>query len=135
MSSNKTKKVEEADIVRPHSPFQEKYLVSNAKILVVGGAAGSSKSYIGLMRHLRWVEDPNYRGFCIRKNSTAIMKSGGLFQEAVKLYSKVYPNLKVKLKDQKICFPSGAEISFSHYENDNAGNLYQGLQLSNVFYD
>lgn len=26
-------------IVRPQSPFQEKYLKSNAKILVVGGAA------------------------------------------------------------------------------------------------
>lgn len=27
------------NIVRPQSPFQEKYLKSNAKILVVGGAA------------------------------------------------------------------------------------------------
>lgn len=27
------------DIIRPQSPFQEKYLKSNAKILVVGGAA------------------------------------------------------------------------------------------------
>lgn len=87
------------------------------------------------MRHLRWANDPNYRGFCIRKNSTAIMKSGGLFQEAAKLYSKVYPDIKLKFKDQKIVFPSGAEISFSHYENDGAGMLYHGLQLSNVFYD
>lgn len=131
----------EEDIVRPQSPFQEKYLKSNAKILVVGGAAGSSKSYVGLMRHLRWTNDPNYRGFCIRKNSTAIMKSGGLFQEAAKLYSKVYPpingvpQLKLKYKDQKIVFPSGAEVSFSHYENDGAYQLYQGLQLSSVFYD
>ena len=128
-------------IVRPRSPFQEKYLKSNAKILVVGGAAGSSKSYVGLMRHLRWTNDPNYNGFCIRKNSTAIMKSGGLFQEACKLYTKVYPpingvpQLKFKTKDQKIVFPSGASVSFSHYENDGAGQLYQGLALSSVFYD
>ena len=27
------------DIVRPQSPFQARYLQSNAKILVVGGAA------------------------------------------------------------------------------------------------
>lgn len=27
------------NIVRPQSPFQEKYLKSNAKILIVGGAA------------------------------------------------------------------------------------------------
>lgn len=127
--------------VRPQSPFQEKYLKSNAKIIVVGGAAGSSKSYVGLMRHLRWVHDPNYRGFCIRKNSTAIMKSGGLFEQAKRLYSLVYPpingvpQIQTKLKDQKLVFPSGASISFSHYENDSAGDLYQGLELSSVFYD
>lgn len=127
--------------VRPQSRFQEQYLKSNAKIIVVGGAAGSSKSYVGLMRHLRWVHDPNYRGFCIRKNSTAIMKSGGLFEQAKRLYSLVYPpingvpQIQTKLKDQKLVFPSGASVSFSHYENDTAGDLYQGLELSSVFYD
>lgn len=125
-----------SDKVQPQSPFQQQYLKSNAKILVVGGAAGSSKSYVGLMRHLRWTHDPNYRGFCIRKNSTAIMKPGGLFEQAFRLYSKVYPGkIERKLKDQKLVFPSGASISFSHYENDSAENLYQGLELSSVFYD
>lgn len=125
----------EVQMVRPQSPFQEKYLKSNAKILVVGGAAGSSKSYVGLMRHLRWAHDPNYNGYCIRKNSTTLMKAGGLFQEAIALYKKVYPDLKIKWKDQKLVFPSGASVTFSHYENDAAGQQYQGLQLSNVFYD
>jgi predicted phage terminase large subunit-like protein len=122
-------------LIEPKSPFQEKYLQSNAKVLVVGGAAGSSKSYIGLMRHLRWCHDPFYRGFCIRKNSTAIMKEGGLFDEATALYRLYDPKIKIKLKDQKIVFSSGASVSFSHYEDDKAANLYQGLQLSNVFYD
>lgn len=121
-------------IVTPQSPFQEKYLQSDARILVAGGAAGSSKSHIGLMRHLRWMHDPQYRGFCIRKNSTAIMKSGGLFDAAIDLYSKV-DDIKIQLKNQRIVFSSGASVSFSHYENDNAAQLYQGLELSNVFYD
>src|SRR5690625_5191388 len=86
------------------------------------------------MRHLRWMHDPQYRGFCIRKNSTAIMKSGGLFDAAVDMYSKV-DDIKVQLKNQRIVFSSGASVSFSHYENDNAGQLYHGLELSNVFYD
>jgi phage terminase large subunit-like protein len=63
------------------------------------------------------------------------MASGGLFWEAVKLYTQFEPNIKVKLKDQKIVFPSGAEISFSHYENDTAAKKYQGIQISNIFYD
>lgn len=87
------------------------------------------------MRHLRFAHDPNYRGYCVRKNSTAIMKSGGLFWEAVALYRIYDPQIKVKMKDQKIVFSSGAEVSFSHYENNNAGQMYQGIQISNLFYD
>lgn len=87
------------------------------------------------MRHLRFVHDPNYKAYCIRKNSNAIMASGGLFWEAVKLYTQFDPKIKVKLKDQKIVFSSGAEISFSHYENDTAAKKYQGIQISNIFYD
>lgn len=87
------------------------------------------------MRHLRFVDDPNYKAYCIRKNSSAIMASGGLFQEAVQLYSRFDPNLKIRLKDQKLVFSSGAEISFSHYENANAAKKYQGIQISNIFYD
>lgn len=121
-------------LVSPHSPFQRDCLVSNSRILLLGGAAGCAKSTVGLMRHLRWMNDPLYRGFCIRKNSTAIMKSGGLFDAAVHLYSQV-DDIKIKMKEQKIVFSSGASVSFSHYENDKAGQMYQGLELSNVFYD
>ncbi len=127
---------EDNNIIGPQSLFQERYLQSTANIMVVGGAAGSSKSYVGLMRHLRFIDDPRYRGYCIRKNSTAIMKSGGLFDEAVHLYLQVDPDAKIKLKEQKIVFSTGAEIAFSHYETTQAGQqLYQGLQLSGVLYD
>lgn len=118
--------MDEYEVIAPASEFQERYLQADAQIIIVGGAAGSSKSYVGLMRHLRWAEDPNYRAYCIRKNSSAIMASGGLFWEAVALYRKYDPDIQVKLKDQKIVFSSGAEISFSHYENDAAAKKYQG---------
>lgn len=125
-----------AEVIGPRSLFQERYLNSNARILIAGGAAGSSKSFIGLMRHLRYKDDRYYRGYCIRKNSTALMKSGGLFEQAVDLYGKVDPKIKIKLKDQKIIFSSGASVSFSHYENDKAGQeLYQGIEMCGTFYD
>lgn len=45
-------------------------------------------------------------------------------------------DLKVHLKDQKVIFKSGAEISFSQLsENANAAKKYQGIQISNIFYD
>lgn len=133
--SDHDKLIEEYKTIRPRSPFQEEYLKASQNILIVGGSAGSSKSYVGLMRHLRYIEDPYYRGICIRKNSTAIMKTGGLFEEAVALYTQYSPDVKVKMKDQKIVFPSGAAVAFSHYENRNAAQLYQGLQFSGIMYD
>ncbi len=36
------------------------------------------------------------------------------------------------MKDQKIIFPSGAEVSFSHYENDTAAKKYQGKVFSGL---
>lgn len=135
VKKTKQQKSDKPVVISPASPFQEAYLKSDSQILLVGGAAGSSKSYIGLMRHLRFAHDPNYKAYCIRKNSSAIMASGGLFWEAVKLYTQYDPNLKVKLKDQKLVFSSGAEVSFSHYENDTAAKKYQGIQISNIFYD
>lgn len=123
------------EVVGPQSEFQELCLTSDARIIIMGGAAGSAKSTMGLMRHIRYIHDKNYSGFCIRKNSTAIMKEGGLFTAAVDLYRKVDPNIKIKLKDQKIVFSSGATVSFSHYENDKAADLYQGLEMSGIFYD
>lgn len=125
----------DSPILGPRSKFQENYLNSNANIIVAGGAMGSSKSYIGLLRHLRWVEDPYYRGFCIRKNSTTLMKSGGLFEEALDIYKQYDENVVPKYKDQKLVFPSGASVSFSHYENSKSSELYRGLQLSSAFYD
>lgn len=121
--------------IGPKSPFQEKYLNCNSNIIIAGGAMGSSKSYVGLMRHLRWVEDPEYRGFCVRKNSTTLMKSAGLFEDALYLYRQVYPNVIPKYKDQKIVFPSGATVSFSHYESDKDSEKWRGIQSSNFMYD
>ena len=122
--------------IGPASKKHADFLQSDAKIILYGGAAGGGKSYNGLMRHLRFVDDPKYIGYVIRKNSSTLMKSGGLFYEAVDLYKAYEPRVRVKFKEQKIIFPSGAEIAFSHYENDTAGKeLYRGLQISGIMYD
>lgn len=98
-------------------------------------AMGGGKSYCGLLRHLRWVEDPNYRGFIIRKNQTTLNKSGGLFDEAKALYKAYDSRVQVKQKDMKFVFPSGAEIAMSHLETDDDAEKYRGLQLSAAMID
>lgn len=122
-------------IFAPASKKQEMFLQSDANIIVYGGAMGGGKSYCGLLRHLRWVEDPNYRGFIIRKNQTTLNKSGGLFDEAKSLYRAYDPKVQVKQKDMKFVFPSGAEIAMSHLETDDDAEKYRGLQLSAAMVD
>lgn len=96
---------------------------------------GGGKSYCGLLRHLRWVDDPHYRGFIIRKNSVTLTKSGGLFDEARQLYKAFDPRVQVKLKEMKFVFPSGAEIAMSHLETEDDAEKYRGLQLSAAMID
>ena len=104
----------------------------NGKHFITGN---SSKSYVGLMRHLRWHEDTNYRGVVVRKNMKPIKASGGLFDEAVNMYRKVDPDLRTTLEPRKIIFSSGAVVEFHHYESDKAGENFRGLNLSGAFYD
>jgi len=119
----------------PASEKQAMFLQSEAKIVVYGGAAGAGKSYCGLLHHLKYIDDPNYRGYVIRKNSTMLMKSGGLFDAACSLYKAFEPRVKIGYKNQLIKFPSGAVIAFSHYEDDKAGDTYQGIEISSILYD
>lgn len=119
----------------PSSLKQQWFLSSDANIIVYGGAMGGGKSYCGLLRHLRWIDDPNYRGFIIRKNQTTLAKSGGLFDEAKTLYRAFEPKVKINKKDMKFEFPSGAEIAMSHLETDEDAEKYRGLQLSAAMVD
>lgn len=125
---------EEIDIPAPSSVFQKKILDSNAQILITGGAAGASKSYIGLMRHLRWCGDENYKGLVLRKVSRECMED--LWVNAQEMYKKVDPNLKVKIQKQELHFSSGAVIKFGGYENSLTGKeRYRGLAFGGQMYD
>lgn len=119
----------------PASKKQEMFLKSNANIIVYGGAMGGGKSFCGLLRHLRWVNDPNYRGYIVRKNQTTIMKSGGLFDEATTLYRTFDPRVKVNKKAMTFTFPSGAIIAAGHLETDNDAEKWRGLQVSAAMLD
>lgn len=105
----------------------------NGRIFVTGN---SSKTFIGLLRHARFIDDPYYIGYVIRKNASMLMSTGGVFDEAYDLYKQIDPGCVAKLRDKKIVFSSGATVAFNHYENDKAGeDLYRGLQITNTMYD
>ena len=70
-------------VLKPSSPRQAEFLQSNAYITVYGGSAGSGKTYQGLMRFLKYVDDPLFVGYVIRKNATDLKKTGGAFKTAI----------------------------------------------------
>lgn len=110
-------------------------LTSTANIVVYGGSMGAGKTYNGLLKHLKWADNPHYRGLVIRKNSSTIMKSGFLFDEAKGIYTNFDPAVKVKYKAQKFEFPSGAEIVFTHCATDDDAEGFKGGQFSFIMCD
>lgn len=112
------------------SKKQHTFLQSTATIVIYGGSMGGGKTYNGLLKHLKYVDNPHYRGVVVRKSSSTIMKSGFIFDEAKGIYTAFEPKVKVGYKAQKFVFPSGAEIVFTHLATDEDAELLKGSQFS-----
>lgn len=96
---------------------------------------GGGKSYCGLLRHLRWVDDPQYRGYVVRKQQTSIMSAGGLFDEAYGLYKAFDENVKPNKKAMTFTFPSGAVVAMGHCETNEDAEKWRGRQVSACMID
>lgn len=121
--------------IGPASQRQEDFLLSDADITVFGGAAGSGKSFVGLMTPLLFVDDPYFRGVIFRRTMPEITAGGGLWDTAQQMYKEFDKNVKFKEKDKVAIFPSGATIKFSHLEMEKDKYAHQGAQYSFVLFD
>lgn len=121
----------------PASEKQAKMLHSKAKITVVGGAAGSGKSFIMSMHPLQYIQDPKFNAIFFRRTTKQISGQGGLFDTARDMYSTLPEEVKPRFreKDYTAFFPSGAKIKWSHMEHEKNRIDHQGLQYSAVYYD
>jgi predicted phage terminase large subunit-like protein len=119
--------------LKPSSPRQEEFLKSNAYITVYGGSAGSGKTYQGLMRFLRYTNDPDFVGYVIRKNATDLKKTGGAFKTALKMF-KPFGITHTK-QPMVITFPSGATIEFIGLDGEEGMDKIQGLEISACMID
>lgn len=123
------------NVIGPTSLKQEMFLTTKAKITVFGGSLCSGKSTMGLMKHLLYVNDPNYRGYVIRKQQTTIMKTGGLFESARDLYLRYDPRVKVNKKHMTFTFPSGAVVGMGHCETDEDAEKWRGPEFQGAMID
>lgn len=92
-------------------------------------------TYMGLMRFLLYIDDPDFVGFVLRKSAVDLRGAGGAFNEAVEMYSKFDPNLKHTKQPMEIKFSSGAKIYFTGLDGDAGMKSLQGKQISAAMLD
>lgn len=119
-------------IIAPASKPQEMFLTTPdwVDICFYGGQAGGGKTWAGLAHHLKYIEDPLYRGLTLRRTTPMLLKPGAVWDEAKQLYKEFDPNCKIRIKDLKIVATGGGEVQFSHFERVDDTDNFQGAQIS-----
>lgn len=132
--------------VAPTSKRQELFLKSESYLNIFGGAASGGKSFCGLARFLKYVNDPDFVGYVFRVNATDIRKEGGLFWTAVKLFQEYDPLVTYTTQPMVIKFPhpdpkkrkkkvKGATISFTGLDDQEGMKSIQGINISAIMFD
>ena len=96
--------------------------------------AGCGKSHQALLLVLKYKDDPNFRGVFIRQTSTQLSQAGGLFQEAMAMWSQFGAKFKVH-PQMTATWPSGAQVQFKVCGSDRDISNYDGGQYSLVIFD
>lgn len=127
---------------KPSSLKQAAFLQSNAYITVFGGSAGSGKTFQGLLRFLRWVHDPEFVGYVIRKNASDLKGSGGAFDLAKKMFKAFDKRVRITKQPMRITFPhpddareDGASIFFTGLDGQVGQDSLQGKEITAAMVD
>lgn len=112
-------------IWKPHIGKQTFALQQRVFELLYGGARGGGKTDAGLAWLLIDINNPNYRGLVIRKNSNDLTD---WTERAKKLYVPL--GARFTGNPVEITFPSGAIIRTGHLKDENAYEKYQGHEYN-----
>ena len=119
----------------PASAKQAEFINSDVTLTVYGGSAGSGKSYVGLMRFLRYINDPLFVGYVFRKNATDMKGGGGLFETAVRMFTTYDKRVKYTKQPMVIYFPTGATINFIGMDGGAGMQAIHGKEISGAMLD
>lgn len=89
----------------------------------------------GLVRHLRYVHDPRYVGYVIRKHTVNLKGGGGAFDLAQILFKAYNPRVRFTRQPMVAYFPSGAKIQFVGMDGEAGKEFFQGLEVSGAMCD
>ena len=121
-------------IIAPQEGKQSLAMNLKADIIFFGGAAGSGKSRLILMKALQYMEDGLFNCIYFRKTIKNLEGAGGLWPEGKKLYSPFSSHVREQAKE--IIFPSGFKVHMTYLDRDeDCEKNHQGLQYGGVFFD
>lgn len=109
----------------PQEGKQRKAFDTEVDVMIFGGAAGSGKSRLLLIKALKHAyQDTNFEGVMFRRTTGPLKGAGGLFTESKKLFRPLNP--RIREKDMEIIFEgtNGGNLKYTHleHENDAEGN-------------
>ncbi|QYC52509.1 terminase large subunit, PBSX family [Salmonella phage SSBI34] len=121
----------------PASRKQQMVLESKAQIMVIGGAAGSGKSYLLQLMPLLIVDDPRTACIMFRRTVPQIRGQGGLFDKAKDIYNQLPPQIKPKFKENEMTatFPNGATVKWQSMQHVSDKFNIQGLEFTFIGVD
>lgn len=100
-------------------------------MLLVGGGAGGGKTYLALLKALKFCQDPAARVLIVRLSYPAIKAIGGLVDESKHIYSMFGAEWRVQPLEWH--FPNGAMVKFVAMPADRTE--VQGWQATNIIVD
>lgn len=119
-------------IWQPAPGFQTKALSSGADETLIGGAKGSGKSDILVVRKLRYVSKPAYKGLVTRQTFPEMEE---LIRRARRIYKAVEPRVEYNAATRTFTFPSGALVVFGYLNSLEDCERYQGHEWADWDHD
>ena len=104
----------------------------NGNVFITGN---SGKTYMSLMRFLRWTHLADFNGYVFRTNATDLKKQGGAFWTAVKMFQEYDKRVTYTQQPMVIKFPSGATISFTGMDDEAGRKAIHGIEISAAMLD
>lgn len=98
-------------------------------------AAGAGKTACLLGSFLKVCHHPRTRGAIFRRTLKQSSNTGGLFDAAVNLFTKIDPKIKILYRDMELRFSSGAQLKLSYLDDPKDKYNWQGAELSWLGFD
>lgn len=111
---------------------QTKFLSSTANEILYGGSAGGGKSVALVIYPIRWVHISDFRALILRRKAVDLQY---LIDKSKQFYPNIIRGSIFNIQTKTWKFPSGAQIRFSHCENESDAQSYEGQEYQFLGFD